>query len=66
MEELVVEGFDRSFKNHGDRYDRTTRMKKKGFFDGDVGDNWSQVLTHTFKRRLDRRRERNADKNFFS
>ena len=46
--------------------DKKTKIKTTGYYDYEIVDRWSEALQKTFKRRLQRSRDKLADENFFA
>ena len=65
MEDIVVDSYDKLFKDAEDEYDPETKVKVRGFHDYEVIDNWKNVMSHTLKRRLARQKNQSKDKQYF-
>ena len=61
-----MENFDQQYSFPGDALDKKTKTKMKGFYDQEKVDEWRQTMENVFKRRLQKRKEKNDDDCYFT
>ena len=49
---MVLESFDYEYQYDGDKFDKRTKTKMKGFYDVEKLENWRYKIDHLLKRRL--------------
>ena len=64
LEDMAVEQYDAVHKYSGDVIDKATGLKKSGVFDHEKLGHWQRTLEKSLQRRLIRKRENQADKQY--
>ena len=53
----MIENFDKQYRYAGDRFDKKTKVKVKGFYDQEQVDEWRRTMEGVFKRRLKKKKQ---------